>query len=205
MICSLEKFEHLEIANYKLKPFEKVLWSRHSSFLALLNDLPLAEIFGKKVWPSHGEGSTDISTRDWHAEEVAVGRKYVQTWCFMTHRCHSSHLQPALSGKTILPDVLNVTYKRAFLFLKDHFLSQGFWPPMHKIYKDKQQTVPGKTSLATPSLGPGDQSSKGRQDRDSQPPSITAIKQMWFADALDRDGRLSKLLPFVSQSTSCIL
>lgn len=85
-----------------------------------------------------------MNTWAWRAEKVPVGRKYVQAWCFMTRRHQSSLRQPALLGKTILPDVLNVTYKRAFLFLKDHFLLQGFCLPMHKIYKGKQQAMLGK-------------------------------------------------------------
>lgn len=121
-----------------------MLKSVHSSFLALSKDLPQAELFSQKTWMAHGEGSADINTWDWHAERVPVGRKYVQTQCFMTRRCHSFHRQPTLSGKTILPGVLNITYKRAFLFLKDHFLTQGLCLPMYKIYKEKQQTMPGK-------------------------------------------------------------
>lgn len=114
--------------------------SVHSSFPAPPTEVPQAELFSKENCMPCGEGRSDVNTWDWHAEEVPVGRKYVQTWCFMTRRHHSSHRQPTLSGKTILPDVLNVTDKRAFLFLKDHFLTQGFWLSMHLQRKTTNHT-----------------------------------------------------------------
>lgn len=83
--------------------------------------------------------------------------------------------------------------KRAFLFLKNHFLTQGFGLSMHKIYKRKKKKMYlGKTSMATPSSSSGDQSWKGRHDRHSQPLSITAKKQMCLADALDCNGHLAQ-------------
>lgn len=83
--------------------------------------------------------------------------------------------------------------KKSFfvLFLKNHFLTQGFGLSMHKIYK-KKKTYLGKTSMATPSSSSGDQSCKERHDRHSQPLSITAKKQMCLADALDSNGHLAQ-------------
>lgn len=124
----------------------------------------------------------------------------------MTHPRHSSHHQPTLSGKTILPDVLNVTYKRARFVPKQSFpYSRLFSCHCKKSTKKNNKPCPGKTSMATPSFGSGDQSSKGRQNRDSQPLFITA-KHKCGCRCLGRCWTFgSELPPFVSQSTSLLL
>lgn len=124
----------------------------------------------------------------------------------MTHRRHSSHHPPTLSGKTILPDVLNVTYKRACFVPKRSFpYSRRFGHHYIKSTKKNNKPCLGKTSMATPSFGSGDQSSKGRQDKDSQPLFITA-KHKCGCRCLGRRWTFGSELPtFVSQSTSLIL
>lgn len=109
----------------------------------------------------------------------------------MSHRYQSSHLQPTLSGKAILPDVLNVTTKELFLFLNDHFLMQDFCLPMHKIYKEEQQPklgndINGSTFLQLQIRQQGKTMTEIVNPFPSQPNTNVV------ADALDSDRRLAQ-------------
>lgn len=109
----------------------------------------------------------------------------------MTHRYQSSHLQPTLSGKTILPNVLDVTTNELFLFLNDHFLTQDFCLPMHKIYKENNNPSLEMTSIVTPSSG-SRSGQQGKKMTEIVNPFPSQPNTNVVADALASDGHLAQ-------------